>query len=564
MSITHHLSFNRTAMATLLATTLTAGLIGCSSDEANTTTSISGSVFASSVRGANCEIQDNLGDKVKGPFVTTSAGTYSVALPNASLKEDLMLVCTGGGYTDEATGTDNITAGTMAAYVAGGTLGHGSSVHATPGSTIIYHIVTAPSGGSLADALDDFTGAFGYTPDTSIAPTDATDPDVDATDEELLAGLRAAAFSQLTEDMMLDPADQFALLEALADDLADSTLNGLKGGGSGSGGSPEPVEIGTTGTYLPVDIQNRFTTALLNFHDDPANDTDTAGDDATGLTTDKIGTLPFGKTALTTSYKVEYVYESQMDNPMQGKTEFQISLTDLSNDLPAEGVAVMLMPMMNMATKQHSTPVDGNCLPGSGAEGVYDCTVYYVMATAMGGYWDLKVMSNGEEAHFYPEVMMVMPPPMAVLKNSNLTSTMMSVTSVRPFQAFKSSLTGTTGDHDFELYTATMESMMSFPAVYDGVTLNVDDVTNELLISSMEVLVSTDPTFVLDTVTATDEGNGYWTAAGITSLTNSVEATLYVQMTINGHVLNSSIDGVAGDGINNYATFTVTPTMAIP
>ena len=59
----------------------------------------------------------------------------------------------------------------------------------------------------------------------------------------------------------------------------------------------------------------------------------------------------------TDSYKVEYV-PGTMD-PAQGKTQFQISLTDRSTGLPAEGITVTLMPLMYMTDKTHSTPVDG-------------------------------------------------------------------------------------------------------------------------------------------------------------------------------------------------------------
>ena len=44
--------------------------------------------------------------------------------------------------------------------------------------------------------------------------------------------------------------------------------------------------------------------------------------------------------------------------------------------------------------------------------GLYTVTLYYLMPTAMGGYWDLKFMIDGEEAHFYPEVMMAMANPL--------------------------------------------------------------------------------------------------------------------------------------------------------
>jgi hypothetical protein len=282
MSITHHLPFARSAVAVMLATTLTAGLTGCnSSSGGSTSTSISGSVFAAPVSGASCEIQDNNGNIIAGPFTSSATGGYSANIPNASLDDDLMLICNGGSYTDEADGT-NQTAGTMAAYAAGGTLGTNVGLHATPESTIIYQQMSQ-YGKTFAEAQTAFKTAFGYTPDTTIAPTNATSPDTGATENQLLAGLHAAAFSQLTVDLGLSPGQQFALLAALAQDLADGTLDSVDASGT--------VNIDGDSTLpLPVDIQNQFVISMLKFHHDDTKN-------LTGLSNDKIGTLPFSMIA---------------------------------------------------------------------------------------------------------------------------------------------------------------------------------------------------------------------------------------------------------------------------
>jgi hypothetical protein len=51
-----------------------------------------------------------------------------------------------------------------------------------------------------AQAENAFQNAFAYIPDISLAPTDATNPDAGAADDQKLAGLRAAVFSQLASD----------------------------------------------------------------------------------------------------------------------------------------------------------------------------------------------------------------------------------------------------------------------------------------------------------------------------------------------------------------------------
>ncbi len=551
MSIAHHLSFTRTAMATLFAATLSVSVVGCgssSSSSAVPTTTIDGSAFASSVNGASCQVQDINGNVIATGITTSATGEYTAYIPTANLASDLVLTCTGGTYTDEATGTSE-TAGTLTAYADADSLAAGVNLHATPESTIM-HRLRMQHQMTLAEAETAFENAFGYTPDTTIAPTDATGPAAEATDEELLAGLRAAAFSQLTMNLGLTAAEQFELLLALADDLSDGTLDGVDATGP----------VSAAGSALPADIQNQFNTAMLDFR--------AGGNDASGLDNSMIGILPFAQTALTSNYTVEYV-EGMMD-AMEGKNKFQVRVTNNSDSTPATGKAVTLMPMMHMdADKSHATPVDGACIE-SGTAGTYDCTIYYVMASTMMdgmsmGYWDLKVMVDGmmDTVNFYPTVMMAMNGT-ALVKQKNENDTVMNMeggADARTFLLFKSNLSGMTGNHTFELFTSTMETMMSFPAVTSTTTLGAGT-GNELIISSMTVEVSTDATFNTGVVSAIENGNGYWTAASIAGLTNDVEGELYVRMVINGLTYNSSIDGVYIDEATtpSYATFTVTPS----
>lgn len=264
---------------------------------------------------------------------------------------------------------------------------------------------------------------------------------------------------------------------------------------------------------------------------------------------------------LTDSFKVEYVPDEM--EPTMGKAMFQVRVTDRISKEAASNETIKLMPLMHMNTGvNHATPVDnnGNCNESATA-GTYDCTLFYVMADvdALGGSvgdWELEILvggMGGESAKFSPSVG-INPDgiPMMVLRNENLTANSMNGVVARPFQNFKSELTGFTGNHTFELFTSAMETMMSFPAINAATTLN-----DTFDITSMTVKVSTDSTFAADvSVASNDTSSGYWTAEAITGLTDGVEAQLYVQVTINGFVMKSSPDGVAG---NEYATFTVTP-----
>ena len=525
MSFAHYLSFTRTAMATLLATTLTAGLTGCgSSGGGSSSTTIDGSVFASSVSGASCGIYTGPDEMVGSTFTTSETGTFSVDIPNGKLADVLVLFCEGGTYTDEVDGSTQ-TAGDMAAYAEGGTLADGVSLNATPGSTIIFQLITDYDM-TPAEAEAAFDTAFGYTPDITATPTDATKPAMGSSLAAIQAGLRAATFSQLTSDLGLNQNQQFELLTALAMDLSDGTADGVMLSGG--------VNIPGTSTALQP-LGTSFTDAMDNFRT---------------------------RTVTTSSYKISYLKKGMS---VSGKNNFLVNITDLDGAAQA-GLTVSLMPMMYMADITHTTPVDGCTDSGNG---FYDCTIYYVMASKMMdgmsmGEWDLKVMADGEAAHFYPEVMMAMgDTPVDMQKNSNLTMTMNEMTSARTFQIFKSELTGWVGNHTFELFISTMETMMSFPAVDTSVTLN-EGTMNALPIDSMIVEVSVTPTFDVIHI-ASENGSGYWTATITDGLADDTSGqTLYVRVTINGNILNKDPAGLLVDGegeptgANEYGTFSVT------
>jgi hypothetical protein len=550
MSAVSRLPVLRTVSTLLLTGALSTGLVGCINnnesdghDHAEHSVTLYGSVFAAPVNGAGCVVKNTSGAILEGPETTGTDGSYSILVHEDYLTSDVLVECTGGSYVDEATGNTVSTAGKLSVYIAANTLADGSQVHATPASTIIAELVSN-HGKSLSEAETLFSNAFGFSPDFGTAPTDATNPATGATDDELLAGLRAAAFSQMTTDLGLTAAQQFDLLTALAQDLSDGQMDGDDMSGT--------VTIPGTSTMLTADIQNRFGNAMLNFRD--------GGNDMSGLANDKIGNLPFAKMAMSDNYRLEYVPGSMA--AMQGKTQFQIKVTDAATGMtPQSGLSLSLMPMMHMAMHMHSTPVEG-CSESTTA-GTYDCTLYYLMASQMMsgdsmGYWDLKVMIGGmmgESAHFYPSVMMAMgDSTRATLKGVSDEINGMNGVENRSYYLFKSGLSGMTGNHSFQLFIAAKESMMSYPAVTTGGILNNGDADYELAVSSVNVELSTDAT---TWVTATEDGNGYWTATGLSGLTDGTQGELYVRLTINGE--QKSTDGNMASGANAYATFLVTP-----
>ncbi len=522
------------------------GSSGGSSATSSDSATLSGTVVAAPVSGASVLVKDTAGNTIAGPVITAADGSYSVQVPNAHLASALVLESSGGTFTDEATGLPDRAAGFLAVHIPANGLSGSAKVHLTPATTIVRHMVL--NGLTLDAARIDFEEAFGFPADFSDAPIDATDATAaaGATDAEKLAGLRAAIFSQLTMDMpgYLAPEDQFDLLTALAEDLADGTLDG-------------GVTVGDV--VLPADIQNQFAEALQEFHG--------GSKDQTGLTSVQIGTLPFARHALSSSYRFEYF--AGMMAAMEGKTQFKVRVTDVATgSTPQEGLALTLKAKMHMATMTHMTPVDG-CSESATTPGTYDCTLYYLMPSVMGdtsmGYWELMVTANTETVTFFPSVGMGM--------NGNgkhqlkgqldLIPGMMGGTEQRPYYLFKDTITGMTNDHTVRLFIAASDGM-AYPALF------LDQSYNELIANPITVHLSTDG---IGWAPMAGEGNGYWNITGVTGLTNDVENTFYVRLTVN--LEQKTTDGKVENGIapndqdptavpeligNEYTTFTTTIT----
>ncbi|MBI4746449.1 MAG: hypothetical protein HY786_07915 [Deltaproteobacteria bacterium] len=500
-----------------------------SSNTSEPTTAITGSIFQGPVNGASVTVKKADGSAVAGPVTTGSDGSYSISIPDSALSGDLVFESAGGTFTDEATGTTDVAAVALSAHISGGALSSGGAVHVTPCTTIVQKLVAL--GKTKTEAETAFGTAFGFIPDSTLAPTDATNPATGASDEQKLAGSRVAVFSQLAKDM---DESQSHLLEHLPEDLEDDgILNGLP-----------PYEL-----HLPEDIGNKYELAVVNFLNNTNN--------KSGLTPDKIGTLPFSKTALTTTYKVTYVEGSM--KAMQGKTTFKISVTKRSDGAAAPGLTVTLAPLMHMAAYSHVTPIDSITDDGDGA---YTCVVYYLMAGGPTmGYWELTVGVNGETATFYPAVGMSMGDTTKVtLKHKDDTiPNMMGTLSPRAYPLFKEALTAETGGaYTFKAFVTSQESMTSFPKLFSGIVLS-SGTTSELTVNPLSVQASTDGT-TWTAMTEDTVNEGHFSVSGLTGLSSGVAGTVYVKLTING---NDYVDNATGDstaaGAHIYATFNVTP-----
>jgi hypothetical protein len=515
-------------------------LAGCGNSSndappAPATTVISGSVFAAPVSGASVVVKNAAGMTIAGPVTTSANGTYTITVPASAMGSDLRVESNGGTFTDEATGTTGVTAGTMAAYVSGGTA---TMIHLDPASTIIHMLVTLHTK-TFGEAKTIFSNAFGFAPDCSVGPVNALYSS-SSTTVQRLAALRSAAYSQLTKELSLSPDKQFALLAAVSQDLADGILDGMNGA--------NVVSLGT-GT-MPEDIQNRFECALVSFLTNTARN-------LTGLGSGDLGDWPFGTVALTNTYRVEYI--PGMMGASTGKTMFKIRITERTSGNPVTGLVgtngLTLMARMHMSTMSHGTPVDV-ITEDVAHPGTYNCTIYYLMASGPAmGFWELKVMIGmTEAATFYPKVGMAMGVDTIVQRlygPADIVVSGMSGTQYTKYVLFRNgTVAAATGTLNLLIAHAENMMMKFVPASVGSVLVSPTGT-----VTSMVVTAATDTAFT-SPISGVDGGNGHWSLA-VGGLSTGTTATIYIKMNVNGE--DKTTNGAAAAGINAYTSFVVTP-----
>ena len=218
------------------------------------------------------------------------------------------------------------------------------------------------------------------------------------------------------------------------------------------------------------------------------------------------------------------------------------------------------MPKMYMPSMSHSAPVDA--IVETSTPGIYDCTVYYLMASGPGmGVWELKVKIGTETATFYPAVAMAMGSVNKVnLKGftDKVPGMMAGMGTSRNYPLFADSLTSDMAGFTLKLFIAALDDamMMSWPGISVGTILH-DQNGADWPINSMLVEISTDKiTWVAATA---DLGTGHWTVSGLTGLTNGTAGKIYIKLTVNGEQKTTDGQALAADGTNGFQTFTLTP-----
>lgn len=525
---------------------------------------LQGSVFASNVAGASVSVVDSSGNLLAGPVQSDASGAFQLELDASLLNADIIFKAMGGQFVDEATG-ELTQAGEMLLALAAGEATEGGSYTLTPESTVVAAMVRE-RGMNLADARAAFLSAFGYLPNPEVVPADATTAST-ASEEQLKAGLRAAAFSQLTKQLGLGAHEQFALLSALADDLSDGSLDGK------SDGAAVSLNLTDGSSTLGAAIQSDYVAALLAFKGGMRN--------KTGLNNAQIGLVPLATMASMESYDVTY---GKIGMSRQGRSQFTLTVTDKTGQ-PVSGLTPQLSPVMHMAMHTHGTPFEG--CSETDTQGASTCTIYYLMASEMMngasmGYWNIGVQIGEETVSFIPSVMMAMGDTVrAVLKGVDDMIPVMSMSAddtamsggmsghdmsgadmgamamasemeARSYYLFNDGLTATADGHQFALFIASKNSMSDYPIVTTGssmlkgdMSMNIDEVLVEVSIDGQ-------------TFTAASElGGGHFRADALTGLSAGADAELYVRLTVNGEQKTS--DGMMLGDANGVATFFVKP-----
>jgi hypothetical protein len=563
MRYAHYLSYT----ALLLCLTILSACGGSDSASNNTpvpastvpvpTTVVSGIVFAGPASGATVTAKTTAGALVAtSSTVSDSNGAFTIAVPTATLSSDLIFATSGSGATfpDEATGAST-TLGTLSVFVPAGTLSASSTIVLDPSSTIVQKLIAG--GKTKPAAFTAYSSSFGYKPDFTIKPSFANLSSV-ATTPQRLAGFRAAAFSQLTKDIK-DPSTgsgiggadkQFELIQALADDLSDGTLDGKKSG----------AMVKTASNYvIPEDVQNQYNASLINFQNSTNN--------KSKLKPEQINVPVSGRISLTPTYRVEYVPPA--NGELVSADTFQLKISKRSDGTAATGLAesIVINPYMVMGAMGMGSHWP-NVITETATPGVYSGTAHYSMETYWGldMYWKLNVFIGTETAAFYPNI--------SAFKNMDTVSvsyysssdkTTTTGTTLRAYRLWRESLiAGTGGKYDLAIFVSapdgtgtygSVTSSKNYP-VYSGLTWS----STSLVISTLKVQVYDGANWVDLTPVGT---TGKYTASGL-SLTPGTQGSLYVRLLVNGTPYTNAKTGPAWDGSNLVTSNAVQTFKATP
>jgi hypothetical protein len=185
------------------------------------------------------------------------------------------------------------------------------------------------------------------------------------------------------------------------------------------------------------------------------------------------------------------------------------------------------------------------------------------MASGPGmGVWELNVMIGMETAKFYPPVAMAMGTTnRATLKGvSDVIGSMMGMgTSPRSYYLFNDGSTfGMSSTFKLFIAAADDSMMMKFPAISAGTTLH-DQMNAAWTVNGGTSSVQVSSDSGISWVTATDNGNGHWSAVGLSGLASG--GTVRVKVNINTDQKTTTGSVTLSTSNLDYALFTIVAGM---
>lgn len=574
----------KSALAMALTTALITTGCGGSSSSESTDATLNGVAIAGPVDGT-VTVTDSSGATIATSAVTN--GSFSLKLEKAHHDSELDLEVTGS-YTDEVSGsTVNLsTSAPLALRLKANSLSASgtTTVAITPETTIIREMVV--DGKSLTEATTQFEQTFGYAPTNLARPFDPTEAmPQGASEAEQRAAFMLGAYSQWGNDLGLSGDDLAGLPGALADDIADGTLDGMDSLGA-------DVVIGSVNMHqlhMQSQLAARYLIAMSNF---ASSDKNIAGVSAptTGLPTTGVTDAMGATRTITLSDNSTVTISLGANNttppfpmgPSVSRTVHRVSLSDASGvpiDVTAGGAVsgIQTSAMMHMLSGMSHATTYGSDYTGSSAatSGDYDFNVYYVMASSMMmegsrvpmGVWDYKVTlteSDGTTTHtatFHPEVMMAMDGSILRAKGASPEDAplMNGEPMPRPYFVWLHQVNANaTGGHDLDLLVSTKKSMMMFPPVKSGLALGMSmDMTPVApFVESVSLSLDLDGDGTYETALDGSSNNGHFTANGLTLLDVDGDGTL---MDVSAELTLTHGDDNDPTTTADQTTFTMSP-----
>lgn len=141
-----------------------------------------------------------------------------------------------------------------------------------------------------------------------------------------------------------------------------------------------------------------------------------------------------------------------------GYNELFIALFDSTTKQPVQNAQITLLPMMDMGSKKHSSPVENPATTAT--KGMFTCGVVFTMPSGSMGSWmmDINVLAGGKQGK------LATPLTIAEAPKSRLKSFVSKADNSKFFVALLQPEAPKVGVNDIEIAIYKAKNMMEFPA----------------------------------------------------------------------------------------------------